>query len=94
MQLAMEAIRSKTAPSIRKVAELFDIPPSTLQDRLAGQESSEGIRRHNQRFNVEEENSIAKAALQLHAWGWPLSLQVLHSLAIWFADQKGGSLAS
>ena len=36
IQIALKAIRAKTIPSIRKAANLYDIPRSTLQARLHG----------------------------------------------------------
>jgi predicted HTH domain antitoxin len=70
IQFAIEAIRSKAVSSIRKAAELFEVPRSTLQDRLSGKrqpnkQSKQGM----QRLTIEEEDSIVKAALQLYAWG-------------------------
>jgi hypothetical protein len=44
----IEAIRSKAVSSIRKAAELFEVPRSTLQDRLSSKrqpnkQSKQGI---------------------------------------------------
>jgi hypothetical protein len=63
IQLAIKAIRSKTVSSIRKAAELFDVPRSTLQDRLASWQTSKASREALQRLTVEEEDSIVKAVL-------------------------------
>ena len=36
IQAAIAALKSKAIPSVRKAALKFDVPRSTLQDRLAG----------------------------------------------------------
>lgn len=92
IQLAIEAFRSKAVSSIRKAAELFDVPRSTLQDRLAGRQTAKASRQGLQRLTVEEEDSIVKAALQLHAWGWPLTLKGLDNLATSLLVKKGDLL--
>lgn len=81
IQLAIEAFRSKAVPTIRKAAELFDVSVQLCKTASLA-------------FNdlPLKRDSIVKAALRLHVWGWPLTLKSLDNLATGLLVKKGDLL--
>jgi DDE superfamily endonuclease/helix-turn-helix, Psq domain len=89
IQAAMEAIKSKKASSLRKAAEMFRIPRSTLRDRIAGCQPLKTSKQHLQRLSPEEEGAIERTILQMSVWGWPMTITSLEALARELLDKKG-----
>lgn len=89
IQLAIQALRSKSMSSVRKAALTFNVPRSTLQHRIAGMQPNKTSKQHMQRLTPEEEGAISRVVQQLCLWGWPITIQGLESLARQLLDQKG-----
>jgi len=65
IQAAIAALKSKAIPSVRKAALKFDVPRSTLQDRLAGVQPIKISKQSMQRLTPEEEDSVVRTIQQL-----------------------------
>jgi hypothetical protein len=89
IQEAITALRSGSSKSIRQAADTFDVPRSTLQDRLRGLRPNKISKQGMQRLTPEEEDSIDRAVHQLFLWGWPISISGLETLARQLLDHKG-----
>ena len=88
MQAAIAALRSGGSKSIRHAANTFDVPRSTLQDRLRGLKPNKVSKQCMQRLTPEEEDSISRAIHQLFLWGWPVSIKGLEAFARQLLDNK------
>ena len=89
IQAAIAALKSKAVPSVRKAALKFNVPRSTLQDRLAGVQPIKISKQSMQRLTPEEEDAIVRTIQQLSLWGWPLTIEGLKALATQLLLQKG-----
>ncbi|KAL2018822.1 hypothetical protein VTK56DRAFT_380 [Thermocarpiscus australiensis] len=90
MQLAIEAIRTKAILSVRRASITFNVPRSTLQDRLAGKRvpnrySKTGL----QKLSVEEEDFITREMTRLHNTGHRPTIKTLEQLAAQLLAGKG-----
>jgi len=77
MQLAIKAIQSGQ----RSAAITFNVPRSTLQDRLAGMQPNKVSKQHMQRLTVEEEGALCRVLQQMHLYGWPIGITGLECFA-------------
>jgi hypothetical protein len=89
IQLAIKALVSGTIPSQRKAATLFNIPRSTLQDRLRGIRPAKDFHESQQRLTPAEEDAIKRCLHTLTVWGWPATIRYLRSLAVGLLRAKG-----
>ncbi|KAI9746968.1 MAG: hypothetical protein M4579_007550, partial [Chaenotheca gracillima] len=67
--------------SLRKAAQMFDVPASTLHHRAAGRETRQESHVHQQKLSVGEEKIIAERCLQMSSAGFPLSAAMLKQIA-------------
>jgi hypothetical protein len=58
MELAIQAIKNEKVASIREAAQLFDVPHSTLQDRLNGRIHRPIQRTNNTKLTAIEEDTL------------------------------------
>jgi predicted transcriptional regulator len=65
IKAAIKAIREKQVLSIREASRTFDIPKSTLQERLKGAQPHSIAHISSQRLTVPEEATIEKTELQM-----------------------------
>ena len=67
--LAIEAIQNKQIPSIREAARQFNVPPTTLQRRLAGTTNRSDIRANSHKLSDLEEQSLLKWIISMDSRG-------------------------
>ena len=67
--LAIEAIQKRQIPSVSEAARLFDVPRSTLRDRLAGTTNRSDIHANNHKLSVLEEQSLLKWVMSMDSRG-------------------------
>ena len=87
MQLAIKAIQS--GASQRSVASTFNVPRSTLQDRLASMQPNKVSKQHMQRLTVEEEGALCRILQQMHLQGQLIGITSLECFAQQLLQQKG-----
>ena len=61
MQAAIAALQDGMAKSVRQAANTFNVPRSTLQDRIFGRKANKVSKQFMQRLTVEEEEAISRA---------------------------------
>lgn len=81
IDLAINHYRKSNEPSIRASAEKYDLPYSTLRDRLAGSTTRRESHHHQQLLTDYEEKSIVQWILRMDDWGFPPRLCVVKELA-------------
>ena len=100
IQEAIFAYNTKQQPSIRKAANAFKVPFSTVQARIAGRSSRSMARESQQILSNAEENILARWITRLTITGYPTSPKLvlemaeeIHHERIFFAPQAtSGSL--
>jgi hypothetical protein len=60
--------------SIRKAAKYHGLNWERLRNRLAGSKSRQAEMESRQRLSPVEEQILVDWLLQLHRWGWPVSI--------------------
>jgi hypothetical protein len=63
IQLAIKAIQSST--SQRSAAVTFNVPRSTMRDRLGGMQQNKVSKQHMQRLTPEDEGAICRVLQQI-----------------------------
>ena len=72
LKQAMKAHKNQEKPiSIRKIARMYGVPRSSLQDRIKGKTLAKEVHERRQRLNPQEEAALIDWILRLQAWGWP-----------------------
>ena len=89
IQQDIEVLKSQDAPSVRQVATMFGVPRTTLQDRLAGRKPNKTSKQSMQRLSPEEEDSVERCVFQMGAWGWPMTINAVETLAETLLKGKG-----
>jgi len=89
IQAALAALRHGDVKSIRAASQMFNIPRTTLRDRLHGSISAIARQQSQQRLSVHEEQCIVNTIYTLDRWGWPMSIQWLESFTTSFLREKG-----
>ena len=69
--LAIQAIKLKQFQSIRAAAVSYDIPLTTLHDRIHGKASRRDTPSNAQRLTFQEEEAIIRYILDLDSRGFP-----------------------
>jgi hypothetical protein len=88
VQLAIKALQDGTILSQRKAALIYNVPRTTLQQRLHGRRSAKESQQSQQRLSVQEEDSIKRCITTMTSWGWPVNIRYLKSLAIGLLQAK------
>ena len=58
IELAIQAIQNKDLPSIAAAARVFDVPRSTLRDRINGRNSISTTRAHTYKMTQLDEDTL------------------------------------
>ena len=75
--LAIQAFKNQEISSVREIARRFEIPRSTLQDRLRGHQHRAISRANSHKLTINEEESLEKWIISLDSRGtapWPSSV--------------------
>lgn len=81
MELTIQAIKNEKVISIREAAQLFDVPRSTLQDRLNGRVHRPIQRANNTKLTVIEEDALEDWILDLDSRGKAPSYMMVKDMA-------------
>ena len=81
IQYAIEAIGRLPFRSIRAIAAHFEVPATTLHDRLYGSQLRAKATEHLQLLLNAEESALAKWATQQAAIGYPITPALLKESA-------------
>jgi hypothetical protein len=75
LQLAIQALKQHEIQSIRRAAEVYNVPRSTLQDRLSGHISQPELRNHMHRLTKTQESAlISMDYIQRYTWSRPKAI--------------------
>ena len=88
VQLAIEAHR-KNLKSVRKIAQQYGLPKSSLHDRINGKKTRKEEHQRRQRLSPQEELAIVNWLLRLQAWGWPARIDLIREMAAELLKKKG-----
>jgi hypothetical protein len=89
IQQAIEALQAGTVSSQRAASERFNVPRTTLRNRIDGMRSAQELHQSQQRLTPEEEEAIKRTLYTLNRWGWPATVRYLESLALTMLKAKG-----
>jgi hypothetical protein len=69
IQLAIQAFQNKEFPTIREAARRFQVPNTTLQRRIDGQQFRKDTRANSHKLTPEEEQSLLQWILSMDIRG-------------------------
>src|SRR5205823_10078038 len=69
--LAIQAIQSNAQLSMRSAAKIYDIPESTLRDRLRGRPARRDSKPNSRKLTESEEEALIKYILELDSRAFP-----------------------
>ena len=87
--LAIEAFKKKEISSIREVARVFNIPRSTLQDRLRGHQNRAICRANSHKLTEYEEESLQRWVLSMDSRGSAPRPSTVREMANLLLQQRG-----
>ena len=87
--LAIQAFKNKEISSIREVARRFNIPRSTLQDRLRGHQNRAISRANSSKLTEIEEESLEKWILSMDLRGAPPRPSTVREMANLLLEKRG-----
>lgn len=90
--LAIEAIKKQEIPSIREAARWFDVPRTTLQDRLHGHQNRGEARANNHKLTQIEEESLKKWILSMDSRGAAPRPAAVREMADLLLAMRGSTL--
>ncbi|KFZ25257.1 hypothetical protein V502_00262 [Pseudogymnoascus sp. VKM F-4520 (FW-2644)] len=82
IQRAIIALQSKEFTSIRSAAEHFEVPRSTLTDRMAGRKTRNEAHEIEQALSNAEENTLVQWITRLTATGFPATPSLIKEMAV------------
>lgn len=78
---AVRAVHNQLFPSIKKTAEHYGVPYSTLKDRLKGAKSHQQAYTNLQKLSPAEEKVIKEFIYKLFKLGFPANKEMVKSMA-------------
>ena len=81
LELAIRAIQTGQLTSVRKAAQLYDIPRTTLRDRLTGTKQRLLTDRTKRKLTETEEDTLLRWILTMDARGTPLRPTTVRNMA-------------
>ena len=87
--LAVEAFRQGQCKSINQAAEAYDVPPSTVSDRLHGLPSRRDAQINNRKLSPTEELSLVQWILSMDERGMPPTITYTRRLANLLLSERG-----
>lgn len=82
IQRAIIALQSEEFTSIRSAAEHFEVPRSTLTDRMAGRKTHNEAHEIEQALSNAEENTLVQWITRLTATGFPATPSLIKEMAV------------
>ena len=81
IRLAKQDFINGIEPSIRSAARTYDVPYTTLRDRLHGLQTRTEAHQELQLLSVQEEKAIVRFCETLDDWGHPVTIKILKQFA-------------
>jgi hypothetical protein len=79
--LALQAIQNDPNLSVRRAAQIYQVPHRTLADRRAGRPSRRDITPKSRKLTDQEERAIVQYILQLDSKGFPPRISSVEDMA-------------
>jgi len=79
--LAIQAIQLSQVPSIRAAAALYDVPETTLKDRLRGRVARKDAQINNRKLSPTEEQALLQRIASMDERGMPPTLPFIRRMA-------------
>ena len=92
--LAIQAIKKDPQLSIRAAAKIYNIPRSTLYERLQGISSRRSLPANSRKLTDSEENAIIQYILDLDSQAFPLRISGVEDMANRLLAERNVSGAS
>ncbi|KJZ68588.1 hypothetical protein HIM_12021 [Hirsutella minnesotensis 3608] len=89
---AVHAYQQGQLTSIRKAAIAYDIPPSTISDRLRGVPPRRDAQMNNQKLTVTEETALVQWILSMDERGMPPTVAYTRRMANLLLSERGKDL--
>ena len=87
--LAILALNRRQIPNICRAAATYNVPESTLRDRLAGKPARHDCQPNIKKLTKSKEEAIIKHVLDLDAQGFPPSLDNVRYMANKLLAKRG-----
>jgi hypothetical protein len=81
IQLALQALKQDANLSQRRAAAIYNVPQSTLSDRLAGAQPQRDYKPKSRKLLLTEEETVVQHVLDLDARGFPPRLAAVKDMA-------------
>ena len=91
---AIEAVRSNISPNIRATARTYDVPHSTLTNRLRGQPTLQQSRMANRKLLPTEEEALFQWVISMGERGFPPRISAVRKMADILLSTRTESLAN
>lgn len=88
--LAIEAIRTSKKLSCRSTAEIYNVPKSTLSDRMAGRTPRRELKANCHKLTELEEEVIVRNILDIDSRGFAPRLAGVEDMANFILESRGG----
>jgi len=88
--LAIRALKANQFPSIRRAAEAFNVPKSTLIARLSGRASRQECTANSMKLSTVEEEVLLQKILDLNNRGFPPTLATITDMANLISQLRDG----
>ena len=87
--LALQALRNNRNLSIRKAAEMYNVPRTTLTYRANGRPSRHDTSTKSKKLIESEEGAVVKRVLELAAKGFPVQIGGVKDIANRLLQTRG-----
>ena len=79
--LAIQAIHSNPKLNITRASKMYNVPRSTLRDRIAGRLPKTEVRNARHNLTLTEEETLVRYILDLDSQGFPLRIDGVRDMA-------------
>jgi hypothetical protein len=89
--LALQVVRTSQKMNVTRVAKLYNVPRSTLRDRLRGKPQAAEVRNSNLKLTSSEEETIVQYVLDLDSRGFPPRIYRVKDMADLLLTTRGAT---
>ena len=89
--LAVQTVRNDPAMTVRRAASIFNVPESTVRDRIKGKRARSDVRVNNTRLTELEEKILIRYILDLDSRGFAPRLHDVEDIANVLAKSRNAS---
>ena len=91
MILAVQTVRNDPVMTVRRVISIFNVPESTVRDRMKGKRARGDVRANNTRLTELEEKTLVRYILDLDSRGFTPRLHDMEDMANVIAASRDAS---